>query len=629
MSDKYYDYQKVLETAANQVDRIVQHLLPAAKKQSSSWRCGDVTGAKGSSLSISTRVNAGCFIDHSDPTIHGNIIGLWAIVQGLTYRQAGDKLAEFLNVQPEMRMHMPKKRPKPKIVQDDMAIRSCQIGDREIAIRPLNSKSVAFAKSRGIDKETLVAAGCLSTDQEIVFPHYDEEGRVVMLKTWSCDDKKNIFSNNDPVPVLFGKNMVDPVKSGSVIIITEGQWDALTWQQLGYPAVSIPNGVSNEEWISEDWSYLNCFSQIYLDFDSDQKGQEAETKAKVRLGMERCRSIRYRFKDANAALVAGESQVLLEAFKHARDAPIDRIIQPSAIMEQVRERLSGQTIQRGTPFFLPYVDFKFRPHEITVWYGSTSHGKSSVLSNQICYAASLGRKSFVASFEQDSPMTVAAMLAQYTSDARIGDSSEYEAAYNSLMENVMFFDSMMRANPKEVCTTITIAHKQLGVEEAVIDNVMTLEVDRQDNTAQAEVADGFRVLAAQLPIHIHLVMHPRKPGTNEGNKPPSIADIMGASEWSAMAHNIICVWRDVAKEQKISEMRDENMSEDEIYRFSSSVPDGKIFWRKQRMSGELPMVSYFYDKATKRAYKKIEEAMPYFFPHEASEAEMETTFLEG
>jgi hypothetical protein len=109
-------------------------------------------------------------------------------------------------------------------------------------------------------------------------------------------------------------------------------------------------------------------------------------------------------------------------------------------------------------------------------------------------------------------------------------------------------------------------------------------------------------------------MHPRKAGQGMENKPPSLADIMGASEWSAMVHNVICVWRDVAKQQKINEMIDEGMPPHEIEIFRQSIPDGKVFVRKQRETGDLPMVSYFYDRDIKRAYKTMDDLVPYWMP---------------
>jgi twinkle protein len=614
--DEFFNFQTVLDAVGPRIDELVSHLLPNARKQAGNYRVGGIDGSPGSSLSISTKpCGAGLFNDHADPGVHGNAIGLWAMVKGESYQEAGRSLARFLGVAPEPRMHLPKRRNPPKITRNDTGL-YIHCGGRTERCEGLNAKSINYGLSRGIEERTLRAAKCVSTPTHVVFPHFNEAGEAVLLKAWSCDGQKHMYSNDDPVPALFGKNLIDPLKTGGDLIITEGQWDALTWQQLGYPAVSIPSGAGNDEWIGEDWSFLNCFSQIYLDFDDDPTGQDAELKAKVRLGYDRCRSIRYRFKDANAALAAGSADVLHAAFKHAKEAPVERIVNAAEIKQKVRDRLNRTNMQAGTPFFLRSVEFEFRPYEITLWFGITSHGKSSVLSNQICYAASLGKKAMVASFEQATPMTVAGMLTQFTSDADIGCSSDFDEAFDTLTSHVMFFDSMLRANPEELIATMTIAHKQLGIDEFVIDNIMTLEVDRQDNTAQALVADRFRVFAAQYPVHIHLVAHPRKPPATEASKPPSIADIMGASEWSAMAHNIVCIWRDVAKSQRLAEMRDEQMDPIEILTFDESCPDGKAFWRKQRDSGELPMVSYFFNKRTKRAWKTQDDLAPYFYAEE-------------
>jgi twinkle protein len=617
----FYNFATVLEAVGPRIDELVSHLFPEARRQAGCYRLGGLDGSRGTSLSISTKPSsAGCYYDHNGGD-SGNAIGLWAHCKGLDYQAAGRDLARFLGVAPEPRMHMPKRRNPPKIVREERGM-TMTCGGRSIHVSGLNAKSINYALSRGITEDTLRAAKCCSTDTHIVFPHFDEEPKAVLLKAWSCDGQKHMFSNDDPVPTLFGKNMVDPLKSGSTLIITEGQWDALTWQQLGYPAVSIPSGVSNDEWIGEDWSFLNCFSQIYLDFDDDGPGQDAELKAKTRLGYDRCRSIKYRFKDANAALVAGAADVLHEAFRHAKEAPVERIVKASEIKQKVRDRLNRTNMQAGTPFFLRNVQFEFRPYEITLWFGITSHGKTTLLSNQICYAASQGRKSMVACFEQANPMTIAGMLTQHTSDAEIGNSSDFDAAFDDLTSKVIFFDSMLRASPDELIATMTLAHKQLGIDEFVIDNIMTLEVDRQDNTAQAAVADKFRVFAAQYPVHIHLVAHPRKPPANEASKPPSIADIMGASEWSAMAHNVICIWRDVAKAQRIAEMLDEQMDPAEIFAYDESLPDGKAFWRKQRDSGDLPMVSYRFDKKTKRAWKVQEDLCPYWTVDEVEPEEL-------
>ena len=612
----FYNFQTVLDAVQYRVDDLVTTLLPGARKTGGSWRCGNASGERGSSFSIQSQgPRAGCFIDHSDPSVHGNAIGLWALVRGASYDEAGRALAAFLGVAPEPRLHFAKKRPAPKILKEEGKT-TFICGGRTIPVRPLSQRSVSFAEGRGITAETLRKARCASTEMEIIFPHFDEEGNTVLIKCWACDGTKRMFTNDDPVPVLFAKHLVDPVKTGSTLIICEGQWDALTWIQLGYPAVSIPSGAGNHEWIGEDWNFLNRFSQIFLDYDNDAPGRAGELAVRTRLGNERCRSIHYGFKDANEALQGGASQVLHDAFITARDAPIERIVRPADVKGRVKDRLNRRRGHHGVPFFMPQLDVEFQPHEVVLWLGSTGHGKSSLLSNQICFAASRGKMCMVASFEQDSPMTIGAMLAQYTADPDIGQSQHFDAAYDDLTSKVLFYDSMERASPDDIIATIVLAHKQLGVTEFVVDNNMTLEVDRQDNTAQADVANKFRVVVARLPITLHLVVHPRKPKEDSSNKPPNVSDIMGASEWGNIAHKVICVWRDTVKAQRISEMRDEGMDALFIRQAEEASPDGKAFVRKQRETGDMPMVSYFYDRKIKRAYKTYDELAPYWSPPE-------------
>lgn len=600
MNDPFYNFPKVLDAVHSQVDDLIRELFPDAKKANGCFRVGSIDGEKGRSLSISARTNnAGCFTDHSDPSIKGNAIALVAHAKSIGYQEAGIWLAKFLGIPPEERLYMPKKRPKPIIKKDE--------------IKPLSKRSVEYAKTRGISEETLRKFKCASTETHIVFPHFNIEGETVMVKYWSCDGEKNIFTNENPIPVLFGKDTVDPMKSGGSIIITEGQWDAMTWSQLGYPAVSIPSGASNDQWIEEDWIFLNQFSEIYLDFDDDIAGREAEQRARTRIGYERCRSIKYRFKDANQALCLCGEEILHEAFLDAKEAPIDKVVKPDEIRSKVRDLINRSESQKGIPFFLKSLEFEFRPHEMTLWFGHTSHGKSTVLMNQICYMASLGEMSMVASFEQNTAITFGAMLIQYTSDPDIGRMSYFDAAYDDLSSKILMYNSMSRCDPKELVATMVQAHKQLGVTSFVVDNVMTLDVDRQDNTSQANVADAFRVFVATYPVHLHIVAHPRKPmeGTQ---KPPSVSEIRGAAEWGDMPHNIILIYRDVAKHEKISQMLDDNVPYPEIRAMDTTYPDGKVIVKKQRETGDLPMTSYWFNKATKRSYRDQNDLKAYWSP---------------
>lgn len=596
-----YDFQKVLDAVHPQIEQLVMALFPDARRQGQSFRIGSAQGESGKSFSISTRSNnAGSFIDHADQEVSGNAIGLVALSKGMNYKAAGKWLAEFLNVAPEPFLHVKRKREEP-------IIETSSIGE-------LNQRSIQFSKTRGIEESVLRQLNCKSTSTHIVFPHFDVEENLVMQKFWSCDDKKNIYCNKNPISVLFGKEMIDPIKSGGRLVICEGQWDAMTWLQLGIPAVSIPNGVDNDDWISEDWIFLNQFHEIYLNYDGDQQGVRAQDRVRVRLGYERCKSIKLKYKDANDALKEGDIDELKQSWENAKHAPVERVIDPRDLKDAVRKSLLPPEPGSATPFCLSGMRFEFRPHELTFWFGLTSHGKSTLLMQQICFAASLNESSLVASFETLTSVTLGAAMLQYTGNADIGTHDDYDAAYDDIAGKVLFYNSMSRSNPDEVIATIMLAHKRYGITHAVIDNVMTLDVDRQDNTSQAAVADKFRLLASKIPIHVHLVGHPRKPDASGAEKPPSIYEARGAAEWVDMAHNVIVVWRDTGKAAKISSMHDEGIDKREIYAFDESVPDGRVIVRKQRLTGDLPMCSYRFCKLTKRAFKVQEDLHNYWTP---------------
>ena len=79
-----------------------------------------------------------------------------------------------------------------------------------------------------------------------------------------------------------------------------------------------------------------------------------------------------------------------------------------------------------------------------------------------------------------------------------------------------------------------------------------------------------------------------------------------------MPHNIITVWRDMAKAERVAEMENDDYGDSEIKEFSNSTPCGKVLVRKQRLTGQLPMASFYFHKETKRFIAKPGEPRPMY-----------------
>ena len=220
----------------------------------------------------------------------------------------------------------------------------------------------------------------------------------------------------------------------------------------------------------------------------------------------------------------------------------------------------------------------------------------------------------LASFEDTNSITYSNLLKQFSSNPFIGSDPQYDAWYDQLTSLIHLFDSMARTSPEVIVSTMTMAHKQLGICHFGLDNVMTLDVDRQDNTKQAEVADRLRIFVSQYPVHLHILAHPRKAQEANIIRPPQLSEVRGASEWADMAQNAICVYRDVKKAERVSEMWDEGIHPARIAEFIRETRDGKMIWKKQRTTGELPMCSFQFDPNTKRFWKDEEDKGPYWNP---------------
>lgn len=136
--------------------------------------------------------------------------------------------------------------------------------------------------------------------------------------------KKIVNVEPDCEPVLFGWSAIDP--ESREITITEGEIDALTAWDYGFPALSVPfgGGKGNKQaWITAEYERLLRFEVIYLALDADDQGNDAVEEIADRLGRHRCRRIVLPRKDLNAcrqASISGDE--IRKCFEAARSVEL-------------------------------------------------------------------------------------------------------------------------------------------------------------------------------------------------------------------------------------------------------------------------------------------------------------------
>ena len=313
----------------------------------------------------------------------------------------------------------------------------------------------------------------------------------------------------------------------------------------------------------------------------------------------------------DAAEVAVKTENRASDFKRYKE----QVVTSESMKEEARAYLNGDTVLGGDPFFLDGFEFACRKHETTVVCGTSFHGKSQFVQNQIAYLAATGRKSMLASFEQEPAITMGQILKAMTAWENIAKSGEYDPAWAYLNSMVAIYKSRKRITSKHIVQTFKQAYLNDGTDTFVLDNLLALQADRSDNTAMANACDDLRLFVAEYPVTLFLAVHPRKPPNDtksNPDKPPTQADIRGAAEVGDMCHNLMIVWRDMKKKRQLEEMKINGMGKLERKLFYESTPCGFVSLEKQRLTGAMPKMNTWFDNKVNQFVTRPGAAKPMF-----------------
>jgi len=185
------------------------------------------------------------------------------------------------------------------------------------------------------------------------------------------------------------------------VIITEGEWDWLTWKQCGYKnVVSVPMGAPNKDATNFDHEFdyahdpyvksvFNGVDNIIFSTDNDGPGRVLRNRLAIIFGRERCKYIRYQvgYKDINDVfngntqsdpplLALGKSGVD-ECYVNVYSFPMRGIIRPSDVRDEL-EMIANNGFTKGLGIGIPEIDdlFTLKRKHFTVITGLPSAGKS-------------------------------------------------------------------------------------------------------------------------------------------------------------------------------------------------------------------------------------------------------------
>lgn len=422
----------------------------------------------------------------------------------------------------------------------------------------LHPKHKEWLEARGL-RSDIAESLEISTRQDgrgnwLVFP-YRLNGVLVNRKFRMTSEKRHEMDQGGRLclwnaEVLKSDQVVD---YGKPVIITEGEFDALTAIQCGFKrTVSVPNGAPADRiddpvnsnryrFLWESIDDLERVKTFILATDADGPGLTLAHDLAAILGPERCQFVEYPegCKDLNETLQqhgpAGVSRVIMAA----KAFPVKGLYSMADFPDSPPVR--------SMPIGIDCMNDKIEivPGTLTIFTGYANMGKSTVMNTILAHAIAHGVPCCIASFETLPKPILRDGLAK----ALIGCGNEEfhnhplrAGAYAEIEKNVRIvsnaLDEELELDMDSFLETVRIAVVRDGVKIVVLDPWNELEHKRnRDESLTEYVGRAIRkvkAFARRYNVAFWIVAHPTKPAKGM-NQMPSLYDVSDSANWSNKA----------------------------------------------------------------------------------------------
>ena len=450
------------------------------------------------------------------------------------------------------------------------------------------SKVIEYLKGRGFTDETIKHFKIGQHNGDTVMIPFLKNGEVVNVKYRGLE-KKDMWTEKNAEPVLFNR---DNIKTNE-LIITEGEYDCMALHQYGIPSVSVPNGVNDFRWLENEWEWLEKYTTIYICFDDDVAGQKGLQEIVQRLGLWRCKTVRFPKKDANDCLKSNiPKPEMYDCLANAQDFKPAMLTSPEEFIDAVHDLFIYPEQLKGTSTGwekLNKILGGWREAELTIWSGRNSAGKSTILNQVILNLAKNNVKSCIASLEMRVPKYLRWAVMQHTGKSFLYR-ADIEKALNWMNGKIYLVDTLEALTPETLIDVFEYAARKYGVKHFLVDSLMKLSFpDKDELKEQKSFVNQLTQFADKFQCHVHLVAHPRK-GIKDSDRPGKV-DVMGTGHITNLAHNVLIMHRPGEEEHEAGEKN------------SKQIPDAVLYVKKNREMGTEGSLKLRFDPETKKFYE--------------------------
>lgn len=426
----------------------------------------------------------------------------------------------------------------------------------------LHDRHRQWLDARGISVDLAMKLGLETVEKDgarwLAVP-YVENDKVVNHKYRLTSEKRHQMDRDARLTLWNHDCLLE--ESDRPVVIFEGEWDAMIALQLGWRAVSVPNGAPAAE--TEDpanakryeylWNAraeLNAVKQFILATDSDAAGQALRADLVALLGADRCAFVPdygEGCKDLSDTYLIHGVEAAAAALNNAKPVPVKGLYRIADFPEAPAVASTLVQIEGLDDLF------SLVPGTFTVISGFAGHGKTSLLMKMLANLLGAGVSIAIGSFE-----TIPRPILERRLRAAMMEIPEYQANRRCDADDVMAARLSVIANaPADDETDLDIdyiidlakvAVARDGVKLLVLDPWNEIEHKRLTTETETEyVGRSIRHLKRFARNHdcaVWVVAHPRKPHSDGNPKPPSLYDISSSAHFANKADFGMIVHRD-------------------------------------------------------------------------------------
>jgi len=225
-----------------------------------------------------------------------------------------------------------------------------------------------------------------------------------------------------------------------------------------------------------------------------------------------------------------------------------------AVREKLRVKPDGQQ-EYGSQILLDKArnTLYFKPKHVTAWVGYNGHRKSMFTSQVALDLGVQNERVLIVSLEMDPDETMGRMTRQATGKASPSDAM-VDRFYDWAETRLWLFDHVGTISVDHVFALCRYFRDQHQGTHVFLDSMMMICASEESMDEQKRFSTGVIRLAQETGLHIHVITHCRKPSTAQGDtKVPTRYEIRGSGAISDQAHNVVAVWMNKAKYERLEE----------------------------------------------------------------------------